>query len=295
MIKIMRQLFDENPVLRYHLFGQTRHRLRNQTAVSTVIIVFAGLSYGFLLWQVPQYGIDVQALSFFLLFLICLLMPAASHALLSAEYERSTWESLVLTRLPILQIVFGKWLSRFLMMVLLVALFSVIFMVGSWHEVSPDYGEAVARALWTIITWGCLLLSFTLWVSNRTRNSLSAAALSFGGQFFFLLVVPMLLFATIGWNELDVRTVSRWEQWPSETSNQPPNPIYGWFLGWRMIYWLNPFVVLGESFQNQYYRDESYMELMPGWGIIQGLCYILGSVVFVWLTVRSLRKRDRKG
>lgn len=293
-MKIVRQLFEENPVLRYHLLGQTRHRLQNQTAVSTVIIVFAVLSYGFLLWQVLQYGIDASALSFFLLFLVCLLIPAASHSLLSGEYERSTWDALVLTRLPILQIVLGKWLSRFLMMALLITLFGAVFLVGSWHEVSPDYGALIARALWVIITWGCLILSFSLWVSNRTRNSLSAAALSFGGQFFFLLVVPMLLFATIGESELDVRTYIRWEKWETETPSEFPAPIFMWFLSWRMIYWLNPFVVLSDSFQNQYLLEDSYLEFIPGWGLVQGGYYLLGSWVFVWLTVRSLRRRDRK-
>lgn len=293
MMKKLRWLLEENPVLRYHLLGQTRHRLRNQTAVSVVVIVLAALSYGFLLLQVLQYGIDAQALSLFLLFLVCLLIPAASHSLMSAEYERSTWESLILTRLPILQIVMGKWLSRFLMVVLLMILFGIVFTMGSWHETAPEYGEAVILNSWVITTWGCLLLSFSLWVSNRTRNSLSAAALSFGGQFFFLLVIPMLLFATIGSSELDVRSVYEWErQFGDPNASLDSMPL--WFLGWRMIYWLNPFVTLSEAFSGYSSYSPDTIGLLPGWGIIQGVYYVLGSVVLVWLTVRGLRRRSRK-
>jgi ABC-type transport system involved in multi-copper enzyme maturation permease subunit len=291
-MKVLRRLLDENPVLRYHLLGQTRHRMRNQTAISVVVIVLAALCYGFLLLQVLQYGIDVQSLAFFLLFLVCLLIPAASHALLSAEYERNTWESLVLTRLPVVQIVMGKWLSRFLMIVILMGLFGFVFMVGSWHESQLDYGTSVLRMMWIIMTWGCLLLSFCLWISNRTRNSLSAAALSFGGQFFFLLVVPMLLFATLGSSELNPQSDSLFGQ----TGTGNPNdytPIPGWFLGWRMLYWLNPFVVLAEAAPN-YFNSSNYIRILPGWGVIQGFYYVLGSVLLIWLTVRNLRGKNRK-
>jgi len=188
----------------------------------------------------------------------------------------------------------GKWLSRFLMVVLLMMLFGIVFMVGSWHETAPEYGGNVILSLWVIATWGCLLLSFSLWVSNRTRNSLSAAALNFGGQFFFLLVIPMLLFATIGGSELDVRSVYEWErQFGDPNATLDSMPL--WFLGWRMIYWLNPFVVLGEVFSDYSYYSPDTIGLLPGWGIIQGIYYVLGSAVLVWLTVRGLRRRNRKG
>lgn len=273
----IREWFVDNPVLWYHIVGQARLRLHNQTVLLVLVGGIALLAYLYLVSQIAWYGADPGSVLFFQLFLICLILPAASHALISTEYERATWESLMLTRLSAAQIVLGKLFSRCAMLLLILALFLLPIWLATQKEAWMVSWSGVWRSEWVALTWGFLLIAFSLWTSNRVRSSLGAAAFSFGALVFFLIVLPPLLLA------LEIESPKEELFIPYRTK---------WFLDpIGMVGYLNPFLAIFHL------TDRYRLRRIPNdylWGSLQGGIYLMVGLWLVFLTIRSVRTKWRK-
>ncbi len=99
----------ENPLLRYHLLGATRHRWRRQPWLYGAAALGIGLVYLLVLQLTVFSEASIFATLGLALFVMCIAAPLMAYNLFSLEYEKQTWESLALTRLTAPEIFWGKY------------------------------------------------------------------------------------------------------------------------------------------------------------------------------------------
>lgn len=272
--------YHDNPVLTYHLTGQSKGRLRSQTAVVVIAAAFVLLAYLFLMYQVALYGMDLFGLAVFEMLIISLILPAASHSLISSEHERATWDSLMLTALSAREIFIGKWLSRAALLGIIVFAWLPIYLMAMAKETNITLYQLIVANL-IIIGWGCVLISLSIWLSSLLKNSLGAAAVSFSAQVAGLMFLPLLLGALFpGF----IREADR--SW-----RDIGDMSFFWMFQPEMIYWLNPFITLYQTVPSSglFAGDRLF-----GWGIIQSTTYGLLAILLCKLTTRAIRLGWRK-
>jgi len=280
----------ENPVFWYHLVGQSRYRWRKQRALTLISSVLITLIYLYLLQQTIKYEIDPNFVQILGLLLVCLFVPLGCYALFSVEYEKATWESLAITPLTVDEIVFGKWFSRVLGVLVLALVIAPISFIA-WAQATWISASLIdwLGSMWLLISWGVLLVSMGMWISLRVRHSIASASLLYGIQVFALLFLPLLTMLLM---ELAARGV-RIDMLPVEASNPSSldTALRFWLtlpFDWRCLFILNPFIAT-EQLLTQ--RNES-LPLLYGWG--QGFYYWLFSGLFYLLTRQGVRYHWRK-
>ncbi|MER3500837.1 MAG: hypothetical protein C4295_05040 [Candidatus Fervidibacterota bacterium] len=276
----------DNPVLRYHLVGQLRAIVRRPWWQIALIGLPCGVLYGYLLRFTLQGGSPlILGLECLVLWLIA---PLMTHALFASEFEKATWDMLVLTRLTAGQIVMGKFLSRLIFL----AAFVVLFLPLLAFSAGQDFGTShilgwLLKTQLVVIGWAVLLIAATLWLSYRLRRGMTTAALVLAGQVFFLFILPalwLLFFALI-------------------LLTQPPFEVKGiyWMFSLRYAVWFyNPiFALIGTyAFTEVFALIGTYAFTEGGepflWGVWQGLVYLALAALLVALLTRSVAKATRK-
>ncbi len=287
-------MWRENPVFWYHLLGQSRARWYRQRALTVILGGLGLLLYFYLLVQTIRYELDPAIVLILGLLLLCLLTPLGCYALFSMEYEKATWESLAITRLTVDEIVFGKWFSRVLgvlVIVLLLTPIAYIAWVKYMYRPVPFIGWL--SAIWMLTAWGVLLVSIGMWLSLRLRHSIASAATLYGVQVFTLLFLPLLTMIL-----LEMATQRGGDMSLTEGMEQGASTwqkLLFWLempFDWRCIFWLNPFAALAAVYPdptNYYLLLQAYGF---GWG--QGVYYLLFSGLFYLLTRQGVRHHWRK-
>ena len=136
----------ENPVFRYHFLGQTRLAVaRPLWQVLAVASPFAVI-YFWLTYQVATNGLPAFVITLEV-FALCLLAPLMTHSLFAMEFERATWDMLVLTRLTAGQIVMGKFLSRLVMLLV----FGFLFTPLLWMAANREFNDMASPLM---VLWG---------------------------------------------------------------------------------------------------------------------------------------------
>jgi ABC-type transport system involved in multi-copper enzyme maturation permease subunit len=236
---------QENPVFWYHLLGQSRYRWRKQRAMTIIASVLIGLLYLYLLQQTLEYEVEPILIQLLGLLLICLLIPLGSYSLFSAEYEKATWESLAITPLTVDQIVFGKWFSRVLGVLVVVLLMTPLSFVAWLKSFRVEAGLlGWLGSQWMLLSWGVLLVSLGMWLSFRVRHSIASAALLYGIQVFVLLFLPLLVYTLFSLAVTGTYLEDTFRY------RLPGEPSWGdrlWFwlslpFDWRCVFWLNPYL-----------------------------------------------------
>ena len=197
MQNLWNEWVTDNPML-----GEAERAVRrvtrsgdNTKGVNIVALVFIGIFYVWILSVILRTRENVVApLLFFELTLMNLVLPAAVYNALSGEFERATWESLVLTRLTTAQIVAGKWLWRFCLALLVSALFLLPLFLSL---LVGDRGDRVSwgaafQAKFLLLVWSGLLCSFGLWVSSRTGKSVTSISSIIGSLILVLVLLPIV-------------------------------------------------------------------------------------------------------
>jgi ABC-type transport system involved in multi-copper enzyme maturation permease subunit len=217
-----------------------------------------------------------------------LVAPLMSHALFAMEFEKATWDMLVLTRLTAGQIVMGKFLSRLALLALLAFFFAPLVLIGAFKDFQTLSSASILQ--WFIETqlvafgWAVLLTSFTLWLSYWLKRGMVAAAVAFAGQVFVLFILPVLwglflaLFSMAG--KFDLEAFS--EGWLR----------YSWMLDFRFAVWLyNPAFAIVVTF---IFATERGSEKPLFWGTWQGIVYLTLSALIIVLLTRAIAKATRK-
>jgi len=177
----------ENPLLRYHLLGATRHRWRRQPWLYGAAVLGIGLVYLLVLQLTVYSEAGIDATLGLALFVMCLAAPLMAYNLFSLEYEKQTWESLALTRLTAREIFWGKYGAALARVALTTLLFAPFLLTT--HRATT---YVIAAAFTALFSWGALLVSVGLWLSFKLKRTLTTAATLYAGQVFVLMLFPFL-------------------------------------------------------------------------------------------------------
>jgi ABC-type transport system involved in multi-copper enzyme maturation permease subunit len=276
----------ENPVFRYHLLGQTRLAVaRPLWQVLAVASPFAAI-YFWLAYQVATNGLPSLVIGLEI-FALWLLAPLMFHPLFAMEFEKATWEMLVLTRLTAGQIVMGKFLSRLVMLLVFAFLFTPLLWIAANREFSDMTPSVMLlwglKVQWVIFSWAILVGAVTLWLSYHLRRGMVAAAASFAGQVFVLFIFPIFwsLFLTL----LQIAGAPDPSYLRIDTLGR-----FTWFFAWS---WLpiayNPIVAVVGVFWFRTNPDAPFL-----WGTWQGIVYLSLAVVVLWTLMVSVARATRK-
>lgn len=245
--------------------------------VSYLVVGIIVLIYLWLLAEIVVNRGDLsQALLFFQLIVVTLVMPTSVYGAISGERERTTWEALILTRLTPGQIVAGKVLWRVVTLLILMAVFLVPILVSRLVSDTPIYDRTVrsvgALMLEETMTflWGLGLCAYGLWVSANTRRSVTSIALIFISLLGVLALLPAL-FAIL-------------------LPGSDAGDFGGNYLMWLIMH-INPFYALAQmlSGQSGINQDDLPNRGFAAVGVFQAVVYAIGTVVFLYATYRSLR------
>jgi ABC-type transport system involved in multi-copper enzyme maturation permease subunit len=284
----------ENPLLRYHLLGATRHRWRRQPWLYGAAVLGIGLVYLLVLQLTVFNEASIFATLGLALFVMCIAAPLMAYNLFSLEYEKQTWESLALTRLTAREIFWGKYGAALARVALTTLLFAPFLLTT--HSATT---YVIVAAFTALFSWGALLVSVGLWLSFKLKRTLTTAATLYAGQVFVLMLFPFLYLLF------------------SEGSD-PTTRAVEWVLGYRdgMLAWVaslfegnliifaNPFDLAsrlddlcvrpswwGDSPEfDAYTRGLRYML----WGFAQSAMYLGLAAIFAGLTYRGVKISWRK-
>ncbi len=290
-------MWRENPVFWYHLLGQSRYRWRKQRALTIIASVLIGLLYLYLLQQVIQYEVEPIPIQILGLLLICLLVPLGCYSLFSTEYEKATWESLAITRLTVDQIVFGKWFSRALGVLIVVLIITPISFLAWQKSFRVEAGFfSWLGSLWMLMSWGILLVSLGMWLSFRVRHSIASAALLYGIQVFVLLFLPMLVGVLISLAIMQSTLYFDPFIYHLEGELSWGDRLWFWLslpFDWRCVFWLNPYAAL-EPILTTYSSEQNQTLRQLGFGWGQGFYYWFFSGLLYLFTRQGVRRHWRK-
>lgn len=214
MNNFWRNLFRDNPmnieslraVRRFTTLSACGGKL--QKNVTRVLFSLVGLIYVWLLIGITCYREDLSVeLTWIEFLMLTALIPMTLYGAISGERERLTWDSLILTRLSPARILVGKLLWRLGMALGVILLFQPPLLLG--HYMSKfSVAYTLPGLIWVqlcLLSWSIFLAAFTLWISARTRRSittLSAVVMSLLG---ILVLIPGLFTAFGGSSLLEPR------------------------------------------------------------------------------------------
>jgi len=289
---MFRHLFLDNPmnfettrVLRrfFRVNGETTRGL-NITIVAMLLLLYILILIAILCSRE-----DMSApLLMFEAVLLTLIVPASMYGAISGERERLTWDGLILTRLSAGRILAGKLLWRLLLIAFLMALFSVpLFLGHATSRFRPDYTTAgLIQAQMVVGAWSVFLAAFSLWVSAKTRRSVTTLALVATALLAFTLLIPVLVGLFGGPVSLTVEGVAL--PMGSGYGSTRPDLSPMAYLGSILVH-LNPLcglmpsMVLGSNWEHD-------LLWFNGWGFALPVIYLLGAVACLVGTLKTLRR-----
>lgn len=299
MRETLRTLFIENPMMEegsraMRRFFRTGDAPRVINFVAAVII---GLFYLWLLAMIVRFHEDMTT---FLLvvevFIVTGVIVASIYGAVAGERERATWEALIITRITPAQIIVGKVIWRMALAVLVVVLMAIPIAVSSAYPHSWNSSAVV----WTtgklllahsiVLAWAFLLCAYGLWISARSRRSVTAAAILAGSLLAALLFIPMLL------EMFGVRTT-----FVVSSSDLD-------YVGWTYTH-LNPFIAVSDLEKGVYIDQGDYLTARTGsypgpdpvpepdfvsrhWSRLIPWLYLLAATLLFFRTNRTLHRLE---
>ena len=131
---------------------------------------------------------------------LLLLVPFITMRLFAEEKKSHTIELLMTAPVTLAEIVLGKFLSGFLMLVVMLTC-TMIFPIVLFFTGNPEIGPIVTNYLGTLLLCSCYL-SLGVLFSAMTENQIVAGALSFAAGLFFWLLSWATASAASGWGEI---------------------------------------------------------------------------------------------
>jgi len=294
----MRALW-ENPLLRYHLLGATRHRWQRQPWLYGTATLGIGLVYLLVLQLTVFNEASIYATLGLALFVMCIAAPLMAYSLFSSEYEKQTWESLALTRLTAREIFWGKYGAALTRVALTTLLFAP-FILGTPR--TNSYVTAASFA--TLFGWGTLLVSVSLWLSFKLKRTLNTAATLYAGQVFVLWLLPMLYTTALSLNHLSDYILRDLISSVQSYTDAFGTWIFALFNGAFIVY-ANPFFVatelerMGELTPYWWDTQHDWTPYQEGlyfmlWGFVQSIFYLGLALLLAGLTYRGIKISWRK-
>jgi hypothetical protein len=170
----------------------------------TVLSVLAVI-YLWLLLAILRYREEMSMEIFLLeLGLLTLVVPGSMYAAVSGERERLTWDALIMTSLSPGQIVVGKLLWRVVLILGIAVLFIpplllshyATGLLGEGRVLHPQDGPSLSElflAQGVVVAWGLLLAGFSLWVSTKTKRTITTLSIVTMTLLSFLVLIPVIV------------------------------------------------------------------------------------------------------
>ncbi len=114
------------------------------------------------------------------------LVPFITMRLFAEERKQSTLQLLMTAPITLTEIIFGKFLSSFALVGVMLAL-TLIYPIVLFSAGNPDIGPIVGSYLGTLLLSSCYL-SLGILFSSATENQIVAGALTFASGLFFWLI-----------------------------------------------------------------------------------------------------------
>jgi hypothetical protein len=209
------------------------------------------------------------------LVVLSLVVPASMYAAISGERERLTWDALILTRLSAGRILAGKLLWRLVLIAGTLALFAVpIFLGHAMAVYRPEFATtALVEAQAVVAAWSIFLAAFSLWVSAKTRRSVTSLSLVAAALLAFTVLVPIVV-ALFG-GEVAI---------PAFADVSPMER-----LGSLLVH-LHPMCGVMPSGAWMGPSGENDALLKAGWIAVLPAIYLLGAAVCLAGTLKALRR-----
>lgn len=295
----LREWIVDNPVLRYHLLEGMRLRARYPR---WLLLTVGLLILSLYLWSFKVAATDGSVLVVIGLQMVtvCLVTVPMTHAIMSVEFEKATWEALVLTKLTAGQIVMGKFLSRTALTMLVLGIFQPLLWAAAIDEfgkslllsvTNDEFGRLrlwstaanIAKAEVVIVAWALLLIAATLYFSYRWRRGLAAAVAAFGGQVFVLFILPGIWAMFVG---IFAGSSSRME---------PGHEIHTWmFDPLACVVNYSPIMTLGKLIPELGGIQQMNEKFPFLWGTWQATVYLLVAFTITNYLMRSVARATRK-
>ncbi|HWD39536.1 MAG TPA: ABC transporter permease [Fimbriimonas sp.] len=206
----VRKLFFTNPmkieVIRF------KGRFINVTpsaALNRTMLAMAVLSYLAITWMVWLARRDLDPVVPILIQTVLMLLvgPAAAHGTIAGERDRKSWDLLQVAPISHAEIVTGKFLSIFAMMVAAVIAFLPSVLIAWLFHVN-GYGDSTqyvtASGLWRLILIEGISLAsataattYTIYLSSRMKSANATLATAISSLVGLYLVVPLGLAALV--------------------------------------------------------------------------------------------------
>jgi ABC-type transport system involved in multi-copper enzyme maturation permease subunit len=127
--------------------------------------------------------------SSFALFLVTILVPILLHGAIAGERERRSWDMLLVAPVTKEQIVIGKFLGVALGIGAIVATLAVAIFVSDFPS-----GDRMLTGIIMVLIVGSFayaVAGITMFVSSRSKRSMTALGVVYGCLFMLLLGIPM--------------------------------------------------------------------------------------------------------
>ncbi|HEV2472359.1 MAG TPA: ABC transporter permease subunit [Chthonomonadales bacterium] len=262
-----------NPVLGKELLASAR-RSRSRRTTNIAILVAAACAYWFVLRGALNSGSqDVWQVTAALQFaLVTLVAPALAARAITQEREQQTWELLLFTPIPALQIVLGKLsvsciaLARMLAVTLPLVILAFLLHLYAGTEVLSA-GTELREFFWSIAATAItasLFLTVGMAISSYSKRSSHSLALSYSFSIGVLVVCTYVeaVLALVVYRDARHPILEPFEA----------NPVI----------WLNPWYLYYVGVSSRISPLE-WMALLCG-----AFAYITAAVMFTWASVRSI-------
>lgn len=260
----------DNPLLWYHLVGQSAGKLRKEPALAVAALAIVVIAVALIAIPLKQSGgFEPGALVVFQLAIATIAAPPLCGPIFAADYEKGSWDAIVVTRLTAKQILIGKVGSRFFLIGALLACFFVFQALNLGAAGGQPPFLKVALANLAVYSWMALVVSFCCWISYRSRTAISALIGSYLTLFILLLALPFVvslieaIFSGFGASE---------------------------FAASRIVESAHPYNVATAAMDS--YSDPIKQPIDSG--LLQSLAYAGLSMLFAYSTLRSIRRQWRK-
>lgn len=260
----------DNPLLWYHLVGQSAGKLRKEPALAVAALAIVVIAVALIAIPLKQAGgFDPGTLVMFQLIIATFVAPPLCGPIFAADYEKGSWDAIVVTRLTAKQILIGKLGSRFFLIGALLACFFVFqaLNLGAVGGRPPILNVALANLV--VYSWTALIVAFCCWISYRSRTAISALIGSYLTLFILLLAVPFIV-------SLIEAIVSGFGA--------------GGFVASRVIESVHPYNAATVAMDSN--RDPATKPFDSG--LLQSIAYAGLSMLFAYSTLRSIRRQWRK-
>lgn len=263
---MLKELFAGNPLMIdfrrsvRRFFGIGKQGKLNY-AVSTI----AALVYGLVLLVTitSREYLSPIAYVMVLLFLYCLVVPAAMHGAIAGERERRSWDFLLVAPITNAQIIAGKFLSG----AGLIGVMSVLFLPLMAITYKYDDKATILKLFGTMavtISYALFLGAFSIYISSRSKRAFAANLSIYALQFIGLVAYPVMVL---------VLSSGQTETW---------------------AFFLHPFVVNAAVWNGagDFARNDSI--LLFGGGAVQCFTFLMMALAFLGWTEATLRDMDKR-